>query len=212
MRAELADVVGEVLHAVDPRQAITVTGDETDHLLAAADVVTLCRTAVDYDYRGDVIDAHAPEAPTRFAKQLVQIMRGGVAVGLTRAQALRLALRCARDSMPPLRLAILDDVAANPATRSGEVRRRLDKPWSTIDRQLQSLHILGVLTQDEVEQVDPTKRTVWRYRLAPGINPSALTIPISPELSPPYIGKSRREECIPTDISGDGSQELSGVV
>ena len=95
-------------------EPITVTDEETDRLLAAADLVTLARTGVEYDYRGDVIDAHAPEMPTRFAKQLTQIVRGAVAVGMNRADALRLAIRCARDSMPPLRLAIIDDLAAHP--------------------------------------------------------------------------------------------------
>ena len=36
-----------------------------------------------------------------------------VAIGINRGEAVRLALRCARDSMPPLRLAILDDIAAH---------------------------------------------------------------------------------------------------
>ena len=36
----------------------------------------------------------------------------------TATAALRLALRCARDSMPPLRLAILDDVAAHPRSQT----------------------------------------------------------------------------------------------
>jgi hypothetical protein len=36
---------------------------------------------------------------------------------------MRLALRCARDSMPPLRLAILRDVAAHPSTTPTEVRK-----------------------------------------------------------------------------------------
>ena len=109
---------------------------ETDVLLAAADVVTLARTGVDYDYRGDVIDAHAPEMPTRFAKQLAQVVRGGVAIGMARPDALRLAIRCARDSMPPLRLMILDDLVAHPASSTAEVRTRLGKPRSTVDRQL----------------------------------------------------------------------------
>ena len=82
----------------------------------AADLVTLARTGVEYDYRGDVIDAHAPEMPTRFAKELTQIIRGGVAIGMDRATARPLAIRCARDSMPPLRLAIIDDLAAHPGT------------------------------------------------------------------------------------------------
>ena len=113
--------------------------------------MTLCRTGVEYDFRGDVIDAHAPEMPTRFTKQLVQIIRGGVAVGMDRRAALRLAIRCARDSMPPLRLAILMDVAANPGARTVDIRRRLDKPRMTVDRQRQSLHSFGVVTVEEVE-------------------------------------------------------------
>ena len=79
--------------------------------------------------------------PTRFAKQLVHVLRGACAVGLDRTQALRLALRCARDSMRPLRLAILEDVAANPRTRTHDVRQRLNKPRNTVDRQLQALHM-----------------------------------------------------------------------
>ena len=53
-------------------------------MLAAADLVTLARTGVEFDYRGNVIDAHAPEMPTRFAKQLTQIIRGAVAIGMDR--------------------------------------------------------------------------------------------------------------------------------
>ena len=89
--------MARVLAGMDPNPH-DVTGQETNRLLAAADLVTLARTAVEYDYRGDVIDAHAPEMPTRFAKQLAQIVRGGLAIGMNRADALRLALRCARDS------------------------------------------------------------------------------------------------------------------
>jgi hypothetical protein len=132
MRAELAAAAAGILEAVDRRVSV-VTDDEREHILAAADVVTLARTGVDYDFRGDVIDAHAPEMPTRFAKQLTQVLRGALAIGMDRHDALRLAVRCARDSMPPLRLAILDDVALHPHSRPVDVRRRLAKPWSTVD-------------------------------------------------------------------------------
>lgn len=64
-----------------------------------------------------MIDAHAPEMPTRFAKQLAQVLRGAVAIGMDRIAALRLAIRCARDSMPPLGLALLDDASAYPESR-----------------------------------------------------------------------------------------------
>jgi hypothetical protein len=174
MRQELADVVGGLLSTVNISTVVTMTDAEVERIGRAADLVTLARTGVDYDYRGDVIDAHAPEMPTRFAKQLCQIVRGAVAIGIDRDQALRLAIRCARDSMPPLRLAIIDDVAANPGARTTEVRRRLNKPRNTVDRQLQALHMLGVLTCEEVEAGNGS---VWYYRLASHIDPDAISVP-----------------------------------
>ncbi|MCC7244018.1 MAG: ArsR family transcriptional regulator [Acidobacteria bacterium] len=208
MRADLSGAAAAVLAAVQPSQAITLTAAETERLLQAADVVTLARTGVDYDYRGDVIDAHAPEAPTRFAKQLAQMLRGAVAIGLDRPAALRLALRCARDSMPPLRLAILDDVAANPGTLTKDVRRRLAKPRATVDRQLQSLHMLGVLACDEEEGTHRGHDvTLWRYRLAEGIDTDALNPDSVPDLSvSKVLGSREREQVLNrgSDISGTG--------
>jgi hypothetical protein len=75
MREELAAAAGGcVAHACTDN--VTLTDPEIDQLLAAADIVTMARTAVERDYQGEVIDAHAPEMPTRFAKQLVQMVRG----------------------------------------------------------------------------------------------------------------------------------------
>lgn len=173
MRADLSAAVAGVLAGVSDGAGVTVTEDETETLLAAADLVTRARTGVEYDYKGDVIDAHAPEMPTRFAKQLTQVMRGAVAVGMDRGQALRLAVRCARDSMPPLRLAIVDDVYAHPQSTSSDVRKRLDKPRSTVDRQLQALHILGVVKCDEIPLGGTG--TKWLYSIADGINVHAVT-------------------------------------
>lgn len=149
MRAELRAVVGGVLATVRPGQMITLTEAESDRLLAAADVATLARTGVEFDYRGDVVDAHAPEMPTRFAKQLTQLMRGAVAVGMSRESALRLAIRCAADSLPPLRLAVLRAVTDKPGVLATEVARALNKPRATVVRQMDALHTLGLVTTTE---------------------------------------------------------------
>jgi hypothetical protein len=143
MRRDLAGAVAGVINGMD-LTATTLTEEETDIILAAADLVTLARTGVEYDYRGDVIDAHAPEMPTRFAKELTQIIRGAVAIGMERHEALRLAIRGARDSMPPLRLKVIDDLAANPGSTTSDVRRRVNKPWHTVDRQLQAVYTCSV--------------------------------------------------------------------
>jgi hypothetical protein len=204
MRKELAKAVGTVITGMNAGDPLTLTEQEVNRLLTAADLVTLARTGVDFDYRGDVIDAHAPEMPTRFAKQLTQIVRGAVAIGLERSSALQLAIRCARDSMPPLRLAIIDDVDENPNSTATDVRKRLNKPRSTIDRQMQALHMLGVLHMDEVEIGSGTR---WLYSLADGITPGTLRP--SPDLLPP-IQRNREERTdstqvhVPTHISGDG--------
>jgi Bifunctional DNA primase/polymerase, N-terminal len=94
MRAELAAVVGGLIGHIDSSQAYTLQDAEIDQLVRAADIVTYARTAVERDFRGDVVDAHAPEMPTRFGKQLAQMVRGGIAIGMSRGGALRLALRC----------------------------------------------------------------------------------------------------------------------
>lgn len=200
MRQHLADAVAVALGAVDPAAAVQLTTDETEAILRAANIVTLCRTAVDFDFQGKVQFAHAPEMPTRFAKQLTQVVRGACAIGLPRAHAVRLAIRCARDSMPPLRLAILEDVAAHPHTRTGDVRRRIEKPRSSVDRQLQALHELGVLTVDEVEHSNGAS---WYYSLAEGINSAAISCPT---LS--VDRHSHTEEAyLPPDISGQPTKE-----
>jgi Domain of unknown function (DUF3854) len=171
MRAELAKAAGGVIAGMST-QAITLDDTERDILLNAADLVTRARTGVEYDYQGNVIDAHAPEMPTRFAKQLFQVARGAVAIGVPRYEALKLAIRCARDTVPPLRLAIIDDLSENPGSSPGDVRRRINKPWRTVDRQLQALHMLEVVDCDEAPYGD--EKTRWYYSLAEGIDPDTL--------------------------------------
>ena len=178
MRAALAEAAGAVLNGMRDKIA-PLTKREIGVITDAADLVTRARTAVDYDYSGNVIDSHALEMPTRFAKQLAQVVFGGQAIGLSRREAIKLAIRCARDSVPPLRLAIIRDLENHPDSAAGDVRKRLDKPYVTVKRQLDSLHLLGVCTAKEADEYSQRgRRTVARYYgLADHINPAALTSP-----------------------------------
>jgi hypothetical protein len=84
-----------------------------------------------------------------------------------------------------LRLAIIDDLAANPGSTLADVRKRLNKPRATVDRQLQALHMLGVVDVAEVEEQtkagQPTTR--WYYTIANGIDPTAIDPQKLPEKS-----------------------------
>ena len=185
MREELAAAVAGVVSHVDVGTVYQLRAADEDRIAKAADIVTLARTGVEIDYRGDVIDAHPPEMPTRFAKQLTQVMRGAIAIGMTRIEALRLVIRVARDSMPPLRLAVLRDVAANPDAPIIEVRRRLQKPRATVDRALQALHTLGLLTCREEEEERGEKQIYHRhYTLARDVRLNVLKDPIDKPESP----------------------------
>ena len=105
--------------------------------------------------------------PTRFAKQLGQILRGGLAMGMARDHARSIALRVARDTMPPLRRLVLLDVADNADTNCAEVVNRLQRPRKSLDRILQELHILGLLTVRTGERG-------WRYTVHMDIKPEML--------------------------------------
>lgn len=158
MRTELAEAVGLVLKNVQPELAV-LTDDVQDQLLRVANLITLGRTAVQRDYRGDVISAEAPEMPTRFAKMLAQIVRGGLSIGMTENEALSIAVHAAGDSMPPLRLDALWDVHQNPGSTYVQCAKRLQKPRNTVDRELQALHLIGLLRQEDA----PSGEQGWRY-------------------------------------------------
>jgi 5S rRNA maturation endonuclease (ribonuclease M5) len=201
MRAELATAVGDLLTTVKPELAI-LSDKHMAVLLGAANLVTLSRTAVERDYRGQVLEAHAPEAPTRFAKMLGQVVRGALALGVDPEQALQTAMRVAGDSVPPLRLDALHDVLEHPYSRTSDVTKRLQRPRSTVDRTLQELHLLGLVVVDEVDDGQG-----WRYTLHPDLDAPALLAVVTRNVTTPgYREKEERqtEAMRPaTDISGD---------
>lgn len=209
MRQELTDAVAGIMDTIDTMMDVELTDAEVDHLLALADVVTLARTAVERDFKGDVIDSHAPEMPTRFAKQLTQVVRGGLAIGIERKRAVALATRVAADSTPPLRLHLLLDLLHDPRSTTHAVRIRLQKPRATVDRELQALHMLGLVTVDEVvEDSTVGPRTVWFYELAGDEHKAAIALLGSARnVSTGGYGEEKgEEEQVSPDISGTSSE------
>jgi hypothetical protein len=154
MRGEIGSAVRGLLAVPLPDvPEVEASGD----LLALADLVTRCRTPVERDYHGNPAWPHDLEAPTRFAKQLIQLARGGLSLSMTQDAARAVAERAARDSMPPLYLKVLGDLDAHPLTRTADVARSLRLPWRTADRALEELHLLGCLRRDQ----DPDDKRVY---------------------------------------------------
>jgi hypothetical protein len=141
------------------------------------DLVCLIRSPVSVDYRGDVLLAHDPELGTRCIKQIAQIMRGSLALGMALDDAVALARRICRDSVPPQRLDVLHVVASEEGpVRVADVCRALPLPRTTAGRILDTLHALELLKCDEIE--DPGGKTWWlntrHYTLAPKVDRAAL--------------------------------------
>jgi len=176
MRGHLSDITGKLLAAaaayVTAEPEPGLTEDEMTSLLGLADLVTRARTPVERDYQGNPAWAHALEMPTRFAKQLVQIVRGGLLIGLDRETAMRVAVRCCHDSMPPLRRVVLADVAGHPGSFLPDVVDRVQIPKTTVDRALQELQLLGLLTVQHITYGDKIR---WPYSLAPGVDRGDLS-------------------------------------
>ena len=199
MRKEMAAAVANLISTVVASRDYPISDVDAKRILHAADLVTLARTGVELDYRGDVIDAHAPEMPTRFAKQLVQIMRGALAIGMDAPEALKLALRCAQDSAPELRLAILRDLAAHGESRIMDIRRRLQRPRATADRALQALHCLRLLVcREEMEERGGKTFQARNCSLAPDVSPAVLNPPDT--LSPPPAAYTPAAAIVPTEV------------
>ena len=137
--------------------------------------MTWARSGVERDYRGDVVNAHAPEMPTRFAKQLAQVMRGALSLGMSDGAAMQLAARCARDSLEPLRRDLLLDVAANPDTDPDDVHKRIVRPLTTVKQNLAALNLLRLVACEErLERRGNRMVSISHYSLAPDLDRATL--------------------------------------
>jgi hypothetical protein len=174
MRAELATAMGGLVASAD-LNVRSLTDGESAKLTKLANVVTWARSGVERDFKGAIINAHALEMPTRFAKQLAQVVRGALSFGMPTEVAMQLATRCARDSLEPLRRDLLLDVAVNPETNPDDVHKRVVRPLTTVKNNLMALHTLRLLVCEE--------RDEWRgnrvfqipyYSLAPELDQATL--------------------------------------
>ncbi len=168
MRTELRKAVGGLLqHVPGPKETEPGPSD----LAAVATLVTWARTAVITDGKGNVLDAHAREAPARLTKQLLQLYRGSRLLGRDNVASEQLVLRVVETpSRPPrLRLLLVLPNADEAPLTTSEVVTLVNRPRTSVDRELQALQALGLVTvSEERRQATFTNRTgttVWKWSL-----------------------------------------------
>lgn len=147
MRAELAAATAGLLTHLPGRAH--ESSEARDGLIGLASIVSQARSPVHRDFKGEIELVGDAEAPTRIIKQLGQIWRACGVLGLDHADSWEVVRRCALDSIPKLRGAViryldkLDAPADTTMVGTGVVH-----PTRTVRRALEDLAAHGVVNRE----------------------------------------------------------------
>lgn len=166
MRAELRDAVHRVLlNGLDPKRAEEPSQKVTDELTPVANLVALARSACETDFKGFPLEAHDPEMPTRLIKQLKQLVRGALAIGLSEPMAIAVALKVARDTIPPGRWKVLSFLLKHPGSDATVVMEQCNMAWQTARNRLEELRLMGLVQMKK--EVNEKQKPIYRYTIHP---------------------------------------------
>ena len=145
-RAEVAELVAQVVEGARARVTDTAVADETIELVEhCANIATYGRATVPRDYRGEIDGAPHWEEPGRLTHQLLKLARSLTAMNVGEEAVQRIIRRAAISCMPTTRalaadlLAELDDDEwlttnglANRAGQNRKVMRKALEDWEAI--------------------------------------------------------------------------------
>jgi hypothetical protein len=196
------------------------TEEGLDRIVELADYVTKARTDVARDGYGarEIIALPEYEGPARFAKAVASIGQALMVMGYEEAEALEVIARLSRDSVPPLRVSVLEWLAGRGVVKTSEVATALDLPTSTATQQLENLTALKLVARTKTsEAVNAANR--WELRRVPAWLPrftrevrrlpetAAQAAPLLPP-SPPGA-TSRVNEETSSEVPDDPLEELT---
>jgi hypothetical protein len=145
MRAELAAAVDRLFlrGLPEPRR---LEERETAALLSFSTFAVRARSAVERDgYTRDIELIPQSEAPTRLIVVLARLLAGLDSIGTPRDVAWRIVAKVALDSIPAIRLAVLDILAKADKTTTRTVAETLGYPSATARRALEDLMAHGLV-------------------------------------------------------------------
>jgi hypothetical protein len=108
LRARIRSTVADFLAQFRNVPRLDVPEHYTEDLITLADIVTRARSGVARDFQTrDILYLPEPEAPTRLAKQIAQLMAAALAIGVDEPEAWRLARKIGWDSVPAVRTVVM---------------------------------------------------------------------------------------------------------
>lgn len=154
LRSRIRTTVAEFLAQYRNVERLELPDRFTDPLITLADIVTRARSGVARDYQTrDILYLPEPEAPTRLAKQIAQLMAAALTIGVDEGEAWRLAQKVGWDSVPAVRSAVIRLLSRQDGgelTRA-ELQERTGLPETTVRRVVEDLVVLGLADQRKGE-------------------------------------------------------------
>jgi len=159
MRAELGEAVQSLFKAATLAGAVELDSEQVERLIALASFTARCRSAVERDSHSREIELiPAPEAPTRLIVVLRQFLTGLVAIGLDIEEAWTVATRAGLDSIPAIRLSVIQTLIAGGTVSTTEVAIRTGYPTNTASRALEDLAAHKIVLKENQGQ---GKANLW---------------------------------------------------
>jgi hypothetical protein len=142
MRSELAGAIDRVLRSISMAELTWEVDDATKgRLVSLATLAARCRSAVERDpYSREITLVPEPEAPARLARVLLRLFASLRLIGTSEAAAWTLVRKCALDSMPAIRLTMLEDLMSRDGVATtSQISEATFYPTSTTRRSLEDL-------------------------------------------------------------------------
>jgi hypothetical protein len=190
----------------DRLAGVALTGGAQEQIEEAAELCAMARGSVPRSPYGkrEIDGMPDVEAPYRLCGQLRLLARSLIALGKDEAEAVAITCRCALDTTPRPRLAVLEALAASPGydQTAGGVSRATGGALSrnTALRHLEDLETIGLVyatdrPEDDVPFSQPSGKASWsrigiHWRIVPGhekliagvlVNKSAISSPHPPK-------------------------------
>jgi hypothetical protein len=218
MRKALSEALAGLFADGLPSDPRGLSHDERERLVGLATLVVRCRSAVERDgYSREIELVPGAEAPTRLVIVLERLLAGLDAIALERGRAWQIVSKVALDSVPALRLAVIDALARmsgeQPTTAVAEAVRH---PTQTTRRALEDLTAHAIVARQsqgkgkaDTWQLSPWARTRYgRVVTVPETSEEARSEGV-PEISGGVQSRAKPLVISPLDAGGDISGKVA---